>query len=140
MSIDRKFRVLLRLLVVTFALLPVAGVAAPGDILFSDNFNDATLAPWTTTNGARSGILTGAQVAASGSAAYTRNDVVTVTSPTFNAAVPGARLTMWIRRGDDAFSEDTDAGEDFYVEYQRADSSWGLLQNYLGGGHERTDL
>ena len=121
---------------VALALLPVAGVAAPGDILFSDNFNDATLAPWTTTNAARSGILTGAQVAASGSAGYTRNDPVTVTSPTFNAAVPAARLTMWIRRGSDAIpgSEDTDDDEDFYVEYQRADSSWGLLQIFLGGG------
>jgi uncharacterized repeat protein (TIGR01451 family) len=119
---------------VALALLPVVGVAAPGDILFSDNFNDGTLPPWTTTNGARSGILTGPQVAASGSAAYTRNDVVTVTSPTFNAAVPAARLTMWIRRGDDAFSEDPDGGEHFYVEYQRADSSWALLRSYLGSG------
>ena len=136
MNIDRKSRGFLRLLAVpvALALLPVAGVAAPGDILFSDNFNDATLAPWTTTNAARSGILTGAQVAASGSGAYTRNDPVTVTSPTFNAAVPAARLTIWIRRGDDAFSEDPDGGEDFYVEYQRADSSWGLLQIYLGSG------
>ena len=138
MSIGRKTRRFLRLLAVstTLALLPVAGVAAPGDILFSDNFNDATLAPWTTTNAARSGILTGAQVAASGSAAYTRNDVVTVTSPTFNAAVPAARLTLWIRRGSDAIpgSEDTDGGEDFYVEYQRADLTWGVVQIYLGGG------
>jgi uncharacterized repeat protein (TIGR01451 family) len=138
LSIGRKTRRFLRLLAVpmTLALLPVAGVAAPGAILFSDNFNDATLAPWTTTNAARSGILTGAQVAASGSAAYTRNDVVTVTSPTFNAAVPAARLTMWIRRGSDAIpgSEDTDAGEDFYVEYQRADLTWGVVQIYLGSG------
>ena len=136
MIIYRKFRRFLRLLAVpaALAMMPVTSVAAPGDILFSDNFNDATLAPWTTTNAARSGILTGAQVAASGSAAYTRNDVVTVTSPTFNAAVPSARLTMWIRRGDDAFSEDPDTGEDFYVEYQRADASWGVLQIYLGSG------
>ena len=136
MNIGHKTRHFLRLLTVplAFALLPVAGEAAPGDILFSDNFNDGTLPPWTTTNGARSGILTGAQVAASGSAAYTRNGVVTVTSPTFNAAVPAARLTMWIRRGDDAFSEDPDTGEDFYVEYQRADASWGVLQVYFGSG------
>jgi len=113
---------------------PVSGLAAPGDILFSDDFNDATLAPWTTTDGSRSGILTGAQVAASGSAAYTRNDVVAVTSPSFNAAVPFARLDIWIRRGSDAFSEDPDNNENFVLEYQRADSSWATLNTHLGSG------
>ncbi len=121
-------------MLVALLVLPATGHAIPGDILFSDNFNDATLAPWTTTDGARSGILTGPQVAASGSAGYTRNDVVTVTSPAFNAAVPFARLNIWIRRGADAFSEDTDATEDFALEYQRADASWGLLNTYLGSG------
>jgi uncharacterized repeat protein (TIGR01451 family) len=117
-----------------FALLPVAGWAAPGDILFSDNFNDGTLAPWSTTNGSRSGILAGAQVAQSGSAAYTRNNPVTVTSPSFSASVPAARLSIWIRRGSDAFSEDTDDGEDFYIEYRRANNTWGLLGSHLGSG------
>ncbi|MCH8865445.1 MAG: hypothetical protein IID58_01210 [Proteobacteria bacterium] len=123
-----------RVAAMLLAMLPVAGQAAPGDILFSDNFNDATLAPWTTTDASRSGILTGPQVAQSGSGAYTRNDAVTVTSPIFNASVPAARLNIWIRRGDDAFSEDPDGGEDFYVEYQRADTSWGVLGSYLGSG------
>jgi len=113
---------------------PAVVIAAPGDILFSDDFNDATLAPWTTSDASRSGILTGAQVASSGSAAYTRNDAVAVTSPSFFAAVPAARLDIWIRRGSDAFSEEPDANEDFYVEYQRADSSWGVLGTYLGSG------
>jgi uncharacterized repeat protein (TIGR01451 family) len=48
--------------------------------------------------------------------------------------VPAARLDIWIRRGSDAFSEDTDAGEDFYIEYRRANNSWGLLGSYLGSG------
>lgn len=121
---------------VTCILLPAHSLAAPGDILFSDDFNDGTLAPWTTTNAARSGVATGADIAASGSAGYTRHNVVTVTSPAFNAAVPLARLDIWVRRGSDAlsFSEDTDATEDFALEYQRADSSWGTLNVYLGSG------
>lgn len=114
-------------------LLPVAAPAAPGDILFSDDFNDGTLAPWTTTNASRSGIGTGAY-AASGSAVFTRRNAVSVTSPGFNAAVPAARLDIWVRRGSDAFSEDTDDGEDFYIEYRRANNSWGLLGSYLGSG------
>jgi uncharacterized repeat protein (TIGR01451 family) len=118
------------------ALLPVAGQTAPGDTLFSDNFNDGTLAPWTTTNATRSGITSSPPLVASGSALYTRYDAVTVTSPSFNAAVPAARLSFWLRRGSDAFvgSEDTDAGEDFYVEYRRADNSWAVLATYLGSG------
>lgn len=119
------------------ALLPGIGHAAPGDILFSDNFNDGTLAPWTTSNASRSGITSVPALVASGSALYTRHDTVTVTSPGFNASVPAARLSFWLRRGSDAFlpdSEDTDAGEDLYVEYRRADSSWGLLNAYLGSG------
>ena len=137
MNIVRKSRGFLRLLAVSvaLALLPGAGVAAPGDILFSDNFNDATLAPWTTTNAAISGILTGGATSGSNPrAGYTSNAAVTVTSPSFNAAVPAARLDIWIRRGSDAISEDTDPGENFYVEYQRADTSWGLLNAYLGSG------
>ena len=39
-----------------------------------------------------------------------------------------------MRRGSDVFSEDTDPGEDLYLEYQRADASWGLLGSYLGSG------
>jgi uncharacterized repeat protein (TIGR01451 family) len=116
-------------------VLPVTGMAAPGDILFSDNFNDAPLAPWTTTDATRSGSLTGPQVRNSPPrGGYTRHGVVTVTSPTFNAAVPAARLEIWVRRGDDAFSEDTDPTEDLALEYQRADSSWGTLNTYLGSG------
>ena len=135
MSIGRKTRRFLRSLVIpaAFAFLPVAGEAAPGDILFSDDFNDAPLAPWTTTNAAISGILQGPQTSGTNPrAGYTSNAAVTVTSPTFNASVPAARLSIWIRRGSDAISEDPDAGEDLYIEYQRADNSWGLLGSYLG--------
>ncbi len=116
-------------------LFPVAALAAPGDILFSDNFSRATLAPWTTTNAAVSGILVGPQTSGSNPrAGYTSNQAVTVTSPAFNAAVPAARLDIWIRRGSDAISEDPDTGEDFVVEYQRADLSWNQLATYLGSG------
>lgn len=116
-------------------LLPTAALSAPGDILFSDDFEDGTLASWTTSNASRSGVSNNAGYAGSGSfGAYTRNQAVTVTSPTFNAAVPEARLRIWVRRGSDAFSEDTDTNENFVLEYRRADSSWGSLRTYLGSG------
>jgi uncharacterized repeat protein (TIGR01451 family) len=122
-------------LLVALICVPGGSIAAPGDILFSDNFSRNNLAPWTTSNPAVSGILVGGQTSGSPPrAAYTSNQAVAVASPAFNAAVPSARLTIWIRRGDDAFSEDPDGGEDFLLEYQRADSSWGPLSNYFGSG------
>ena len=109
--------------------------AAPGDVLFSDDFNRASLAPWTTTNASRSGILNGGQVSSSPpGGAYTRRNVVTVTSPTFSATVPEARLEIWVRRGSDAFSEDPNGGENLVLEYRRADGSWAELKTYAGGG------
>ncbi len=109
--------------------------AAPGDILFSDDFSRNNLAPWTTTNAGVSGILVGGQTSGSNPrAGYTSNTAVTVTSPSFNAAVPVARLSIWIRRGSDQISEEPDGGENFVLEYQRADNSWGQLSTYLGSG------
>jgi uncharacterized repeat protein (TIGR01451 family) len=136
-GVARIFRAFLMRALFAWPLFAAPAHAAPGDILFSDNFNDTSLAPWTTTDTSRSGILTGGQTSGSGPrAAYTRNGPVTVTSPTFSASVPAARLQIWVRRGSDAInnSEDTDAGEDFYIEYRRADNSWALLNRYLGSG------
>ena len=117
------------------ATLSCTALAAPGDILFSDDFEDGTLAPWTTTNGAVSGVSNSPGYAGSGTfGAFTSNQAVTVTSPGFNAAVPEARLRLWVRRGADSFSEDTDANEDLVLEYRRADNSWGILNTYLGSG------
>ncbi len=123
----------LMLLAATFA--SVSARAAPGDVLFNDNFERAALAPWTTTNAGVSGILTGGAVSNSPTrGAFTSNIAVIVTSPTINAAVPSAQVSLWIRRGSDVFSEDTDAGEDFILEYRRANNTWSALATYLGGG------
>lgn len=116
-------------------LAPAAGLAAPGDILYSESFEDGSLAPWVTTDGTRSGVSNLPGFAGSGAfGAFTRWNPVTVTSPTFNAAVPDATLTVWVRRGDDSFSELPDDDEDLVLEYQRADSSWVALRTYPGLG------
>ncbi len=128
-------RIALASLLATAPLCLRPALAAPGDILFSDNFERATLPPWTTTNASVSGIRTGAQVSNSPTrGAFTSNQAVTITSPSINANVPAAELRYWVRRGADAFSEDTDAGEDFVIEYRRADNSWGPIATYLGSG------
>ena len=136
----RYTRLVLRLrwlAVLYFAALlaPVRVLAAPGDILYSDNFERATLAPWTTTDASRSGILTGPQVSSSPTrGAFTRNDPVTITGPSFSAAVPAAQVSYWVRRGDDAFSEDPDQNEDFVLEYRRSNGSWAQIAFFVGEG------
>jgi len=122
-------------LILTLAGVAGGAYAAPGTVLFSDDFERAGLGPWTTTDASISGILTGAQVSGSPDrGGYTSNDPVTVTSPSINAAVPAAELSIWVRRGSDAFSEDTDSNENLALEYRRADNTWGTLFTYLGGG------
>jgi len=116
-------------------VVPAALHAAPGDTLFGDNFEDGTLGPWTTTNGSVSGVGNNPGYAGSGAwGAYTSNQAVTVTGPTFNAAVPEARLDIWVRRGADSFSEDTDNNENLVLEYRRADNSWAPLNTWFGSG------
>jgi hypothetical protein len=115
--------------------LPYQASAVPGDILFSDNFERGNLAPWTTSNASRSGILAGGAVSNSPTrGAYTRRNVVTITSPNIAAAVPSADISFWVRHGSDAFSEYPDDNEDLVVEYRRTDNSWAQLAIYRGGG------
>ncbi len=112
--------------------------AAPGTVLFSDDFESGTLTPNWTVNalswGANAGV--GTQTAASGThSLYTNGGAVTVTSGAVDlSAVPAARLTYWVRRGDPAFSELPDNGEDLEIQYLDAASNWVTLQTYAGGG------
>ncbi len=57
-----------------------------------------------------------------------------MTGPGISAAVPGAEVSIWVRRGSDAFSEYSDGGENLVIEYRRADNSWAQLLFYTGGG------
>ncbi len=112
--------------------------AAPGDILFSDDFERAELgADWTVApiGGGDAGI--GTHTASSGtSSMYSRWDEVTVTSNTFDlSARPAASLRFWLRIGDDAFSEDPEAtgAEDLLVEYLNNSGTWLPLIRYQAG-------
>ena len=123
------------LLVWLAGAIPCAASAAPGDVLFSDNFERANLAPWTTTDAVRSGIIAGGAVSNSPTRGlFTRSQPLSVTSPTIAAAVPSANIRFWVRRGSDTFSELPDNGEDLVIEYRRPNGSWAQLAIYRGGG------
>lgn len=66
---------------------------------------------------------------------FVNGGAFTSTSPVIDlSAAIGADLTLWIRRGADSFSEDTDNGEDLVIEYLDSSSGWQVLQTYLGSG------
>ena len=91
-------------------------IAAPGDILLQEDF-ESGLGSWTfTASGGEAGINT--DTAASGiNSLYLSEGAVTVTGPVVNTNVPEAQLSVWVRRGDDGFSENPDANEDLEIEY-----------------------
>ena len=75
----------LRAMLVAGVVLPCLSLAAPGDTLYSDNFEDGGLGPWTSTVPGATGVSNAPGYAGTGAyGAYTSNTVVTVTSPTLN--------------------------------------------------------
>lgn len=123
---------------VTIWLMLLTSVhAAPGDILFSDDFESGSLAAnWTvnTSGGGSAGVSTA--TASSGTQSmFTRWNAVAVTSNVIDTNVPAATLDVWVRRGADAFSEDPEASdEDLVIEYRDDTGSWVELENFPGGG------
>ena len=111
--------------------------AAPGTVLFNDNFERASLGTYWTVNasgGGSAGI--GTYTASSGSRSlYTRWGIVYVTSKSFYlSTIAGAQLNFWMRRGSDAFSETPDSNENLVVEYLNDAGSWVALETFLGNG------
>ncbi len=120
------------------SLLSTAGHAAPGDALFYDNLN-GNLNDWTIASSGGDASI-GNETSQQGRALRLRWGTVSVTSDPFDAAVPGARLDVWIRRGADSFSEDPDNGEDIIIEYLNDSGSWIELQRYLGNDDSPGDI
>lgn len=111
-------------------LLPGAAPAAPGDLLYSDGF-ESGFGVWTTTNTSRSGVNT--MTAGSGSRSlFVRGGNVTTTGPVVDTRVPAIRIQAWVRRGSDAFSEDTDTDEDLHIEFLDDAGSWVPIAIYAG--------
>lgn len=116
-------------------------LGAPGDILFSETFDAGpvacgTLAPnWATTdaNLGEIGTFTSNSNACS---LFTRGAAVTVSSIVIDtSSIDGADLTVWVRKGADAFSEDPDgAGENLILEYFDVSGVWLELQTFSSPG------
>jgi hypothetical protein len=107
-------------------------IAAPGDVLFQEDFEGSVSQNWSRSNNTRAGISTQTYNSFNHSL-YLRGGQVTVTSDPFNASVTAADLSVWIRRGSDSFSENPDSGEDLLIQY-RSTSSWITLETFSGDG------
>jgi hypothetical protein len=106
--------------------------AAPGETLFFDRLNN-NLNDWTVVaSGGNAGISN--KTSNQGRSLELRWGPVQVYSDPIAAAVPGAELTVWIRRGSDSFSENPESGEDLVIEYRNAANNWIEIDRYDGGG------
>ncbi|NVJ61785.1 MAG: LamG domain-containing protein [Gammaproteobacteria bacterium] len=116
-------------------LIAPAGLlfAAPGDILFQDDF-ESGLGNWTVSNGSGEADISTATASSGINSLYLSERAVTVTSNVINTNVPEAELAVWIRRGDDSFSENPDASEDLLVQYLNQSSVWTTLEAFAGDG------
>ncbi|MBY0399329.1 LamG domain-containing protein [Myxococcota bacterium] len=106
--------------------------AATGDVLFSDNF-ESGFGKWSTTSSTFSAINTMTSSSPSRSL-YVRGNTVSTTSIAVDTRVPALRVTAWIRRGSDSFSEQPDSGEDLVIEYLDSTGAWVSLGTWTGSG------
>ena len=120
-------------LVLLFFLFQQCAFAAPGDTLFSDDF-ESGFGQWTAAGTGDASIGTETANSASSSMRL-RWDTVTSTSIAINAAVPAVELSVWIQAGDDSFSEDPDIGgtEDLNVQYLNNVGTWVTIETLLAG-------
>lgn len=119
-----------------FFLLCSAGVyAAPGDVIFSDDFERTNLGGnWAASSGTNTGISNATANSPSRSL-FLRWDTVTVDTLAFDlAGKAGATLSFWWRRGDDSFSEDPDSNEDLTVQILLNNTTWVELERFDGNG------
>ncbi|GAB1256943.1 hypothetical protein NBRC116494_14450 [Aurantivibrio plasticivorans] len=112
--------------------------SAPGDVLFEEYFNNNgdLNSDWDRSSTSDVGVSSDTFLSPSNSA-FIRQGSQTLTlksSRSINAQGIGVDLTLWIRRGNDSFSEDPDSGEDLRVQYLNDNGSWVTLEQFAGDG------
>lgn len=102
---------------------------------FCDDFERGSLgSDWTATASTNSGISTQAANSVTRSM-FSRAQAQSLTSRLINlSSTSSANLSMWVRRGADAFSENPDAGEDLVIEYRNSGGTFTVLQTLAGNG------
>ena len=137
-TLERFFKSHIFLISVLAGLFSLESMAAPGDILFEEYFNNQgdMNADWIRSDNGDVGVNNDTFDSPSNSAfMFSGPDSLTLrANRAIDAAVASATLAVWIRRGADSFSEDPDNGEDLTVEYLNSGSSWVVLETFPGAG------
>lgn len=112
--------------------------AAPGDILFQEEFNNNGdfSSDWTSF-GFGSAFVSTATFSSSPRALQIGSFPITVTSRSGRidtSGIAGADLNLWIRRGANSFSDYPEAGDNLILQYRNNLGVWTTLDTYLGGG------
>lgn len=111
----------------------------PANADLADHFEDGNLSPWQSSGGPgnRAGVSNDTS-----SNPPTENSMfmfraITVRSPNVDLSTAvSADLSLWVQRGDDAFSGYPEAGDDLELQYRTAPPgpSWVTLDTFAGGG------
>jgi hypothetical protein len=109
--------------------------AAPGDTLFSDDF-ETGYANWTAT--ALDGGVAGVDSATASSGVnsmFTAGGAVrsAMTASLDLSVASSVSLKFWARRGDTSFSDRPESGDDLVVEYLDAGGTWQTIVVFVGG-------
>ncbi|MDJ0624164.1 MAG: LamG domain-containing protein [Desulfocapsaceae bacterium] len=107
--------------------------SANGAIIFSDDF-ETGFSQWTRNGSGNAGTNTDTFQSPNRSL-YLRGEAVEVISdPADASSGPSVRLSFWLRRGADSFSEDPDNNEDLVVYYRNDSGAWVELERFAGNG------
>ncbi len=102
---------------------------------FCDDF-ESGIGNWVVNaSGGGSAGINGDTFNSASNSLFLRWDPVDVTSASsIDATGTPYQLSLWLRRGDDTFSENPEAGEDFQVQYFNNIGTWITLETFAGGG------
>ena len=114
----------------------ITELAPAGPLLVgSCDFFENGLGNWTVNPTTGAAGISGATFSSPTMSLFTNGGIVSVTSNVVDTSSPTfGDLTLWIRRGADAFSEDPDGGENLVVEYLNDVGAWIALATFAGAG------
>jgi uncharacterized repeat protein (TIGR01451 family) len=116
--------------VVVTEIAPAGPLVVGSCDYFEDGLTNWTVNPTTGLAG-----ISGATSSSPSNSLFLNGGVVNVDSVVVDTSdVWFSNLTVWVRRGADAFSEDPDGGEDLVVEYLDDIGVWIALETFTGNG------